>query len=96
MRKILLIMMLFLLPVRANAVQLTAPDVPESAADIMTDGTNFADGLQEILGNVLPQLRPDFAEAAKISLGVIAVVLMISLLLAALILGISIWFLFFS
>ena len=80
MRKILLIMMLFFLPVHANAVQLTAPDVPESAADIMTDGTNFADGLQEILGNVLPQLRPDFAEAAKISLGVIAVVLMISLL----------------
>ena len=80
MKKWLVILFLFLLPVRASAAQLIPPEVPDSAADIMTDGTNFSKGFQELLENILPQLRPDLAQAGRVSLGVVSAVLMISLL----------------
>ena len=80
MRSIVLLMLLFILPVHASGVELVAPEVPESAADILTDGSNFTDGLQQLLENTLPKLRPDLEEAAKVSLAVVAAVLVISLL----------------
>ena len=80
MRISFLIILIFLLPVPVNATELIPPEVPESASEIMTESSGFSEGLKQILENTLPLLRPDLAEAAKISLGVIAAVLMISLL----------------
>ena len=80
MRIILLFFLLLILPLNADAAELIVPEVPESAAEIMTEGTSFADGLRGLLENTLPLLRPDLAEAARISMAVAAAVLMISLL----------------
>ena len=82
MKACILVLMLFLLPIRAEAAEFIAPSVPEAAEEWMADTGNFGEGLLQLLEKVLPRLRPDLAEAARISLGVICALLMISLLQA--------------
>ena len=80
MRIVFLLVLMCFLPVSAQGAELIAPEVPESAAGIMTQSSDFGEGLRQILENVLPQLRPDLVEASKVSMGILAAVLMISLL----------------
>lgn len=82
MRKLIfVILILFALAVPASAAEITAPEVPKSGSEMMPENTeSFGDGLWELLQNALLQLRPDLQEAAKVSLGVIAAVMMVSLL----------------
>lgn len=61
-------------------LQLTAPLVPKSGADLMPDQTeNFGQALWLIVWQGLEALRPDLSEAASISLGLVAVILLISI-----------------
>lgn len=69
------ILILFFLALPAHAAEFTAPAVPESGSDLMPDKTGFGEGLLQMLGNVLPLIRPDLAQAAKtvLVLAVIAI-----------------------
>ena len=82
MRKLLiLILLLPVLIMPAKALEITAPEVPESAAQYMPRDTgDFAAGIWELLGNVLGAVRPELKEACKVCLGLMGTVLLISLL----------------
>lgn len=61
--------------------QLTAPQVPQSGADLMPGNSDsFGDGLWELIRNALKGMNPDLTEAAGVCLGILAVVLLISIL----------------
>lgn len=81
--KILLVLFLLtghlILPVSAS--EINAPEVPHSGAELIpADTDSFDNGLKEILYNAIAKLRPDVKEAAKVSLSVIAAVMMVSIL----------------
>ena len=79
---ILLIPLLILLALapRAGAVEITAPTVPDSGAELMPeDTTSFGQGVWEICKSAIAALRPDLAEAAKISVCAIGAVLLLSM-----------------
>ena len=78
---ILAVALIFALAIPASAVEFTAPQVPEGGAELMPEDTgSFAAGLTELLRDAVWGLRPDLKEASKVSLGVIAAVMMVSLL----------------
>ena len=81
MRLVLVVVLIFSLAMPVSASDITAPPVPESGSDLMPeDGTSFGEGLWEICCRGFAKIRPDIAEAAKISLCVIAAVILLSVL----------------
>ncbi len=82
MRKILLLLsVVILLATPVSALEISAPEVPDSGADLMPAETGtFADGLREILKDAVARFRPDLAEAAKTCLGICAAVLLVSIM----------------
>lgn len=76
----ILAVLILILPMSVHGTELIAPEAPDSAQGLMPESNSFGEGLQQILRNVIPMLRPDLAEAGKVSLAVIAAVLMISVL----------------
>lgn len=83
MRLMLIILLILSLAMPVSAADITAPTVPESGRDLMPqDGTSFGDGLWQICCRGLAKIRPDIAEGAKISLCIIAAVVMLSILSA--------------
>lgn len=83
--KILVPMLLFLLilslAVPASALEITAPQVPKSGAELMPENTDsFADALIELLRSAILHVRPDLREAFQVSLSVIAAVMIVCLL----------------
>lgn len=80
-RLILVIVFLFALAVPASASELTAPTVPEAGAAVMPEETSsFGEGLAQLLRAALLGIRPDLREASRVSLGVIAAVMLVSIL----------------
>lgn len=78
---ILMLILIFSLALPANALEITAPQVPESAVSQMPENTDsFGDALLEMLQSALLGLRPDLKEATKVSFSIIAAVMMVSLL----------------
>lgn len=70
-----------LLAVPVAAVDLTAPEVPESGRALMpSDTETFGEGLLEVLRDALGYFQPDLKEAAGICFGVIAAVMVVSIL----------------
>lgn len=80
MRIVFLLILLCFIPICAQGAELIAPEVPESGADIMTNSGDFGEDLRQLFENVLPQLRPDLVEASKVSMGIVAAVLLIAML----------------
>lgn len=82
MRKwVIAFVLLFLTVIPVSAAELTAPEVPSAGAEYMPEDTaSFGEGLTELIRKVIPALRPDLAEACRISMAVIAAVLMVSVL----------------
>ena len=82
MRKLLITLVLLpMLILPARAMDITAPEAPDSAAQHMPEDTgDFASGIWELIGNVLGAVRPDLREASRICLGLMGTVLLISLL----------------
>lgn len=82
MRKLIfafLFCFLFITPVQA--LELTAPTVPEAGRDYMPkDTTDFAAGFWELFGKALGAVRPDLKEASRVCLALMASVLLISIL----------------
>ena len=81
MRLLMIFVLIFALAMPVSASDITAPPVPESGSDLMPeDGTSFGDGLWQIFCRGFAKIRPDIAEAAKISLCVICSVVLLSIL----------------
>lgn len=73
-----------LLPLAASpvsALDITAPTVPESASRFMpTSQDSLGLGIMEVVRDALMYLRPDLKEAAGVCLGILASVLIVSIL----------------
>lgn len=66
---------------RAYAMEITAPEVPESGRQLMPENTtSFGQGVLEILRSATAALRPDIVEATRICVSTVASVLLLSLL----------------
>ena len=78
---ILLLFLVFALAPKGYAMEFTAPEVPKAAEDRMPENTtSFSDGFWELVQSSLLALRPDIKEACAASLGVIAAVMLVSML----------------
>lgn len=65
----------------ASALEIEAPEVPQSGAEWMPEDTSsFADALVDLLQKVILKIRPDLAEASKVSLTLLAAVMIVSVL----------------
>lgn len=84
MRKLILVLILLSLTVMpARALDITAPEVPESGREWMPDeADSFWEGLMMILRDGVRLIRPDLREASSLCMGIVAVILMLSLLQA--------------
>lgn len=81
MRLVMVLALILSLAVPVSAADITAPPVPESGSELMPEeGTSFGEGLWEILCRGVAKIRPDIAEAAKISVCIIAAVVLLSVL----------------
>ncbi len=76
---VLLLLISLAMPV--SAVEFTAPQVPEAGAEQMPENTDsFGSGFLELLRNVLMTLQPGLREGLRVSLSLVAAVMMVSLL----------------
>lgn len=76
-----MLFLVFSLAVPAAAMEIQAPQVPSGVADLMPENTeSFGDALVELAQNVLLHVRPDLSEACRVSVSVIAAVMLVSLL----------------
>lgn len=76
---IALVCILFAQPV--HAAEITAPTVPEHAAQFMpSEPENLGEGLLEVLRDALMYFQPDLKEAAAVCFGVLAIIMIMSLM----------------
>lgn len=82
MKRILLcFILIFFLVQPAQAMEFTAPEVPGSAKDYMPEETSdFGTALWELVANAIADVRPDIREAGQVCLGLLASVMLISVL----------------
>ena len=84
MKKVIwaLLILLCLAP-QASAAEITAPQIPQAAAERMPEHTDsFGEGLWELVRSTLFRLRPHLAEGCKSCLSVMAAVMLSSVLRA--------------
>ena len=80
-KMILLLLLTTLLTLPVSALELTAPSVPESGAELMpVDRNTFGEDLWYIVKKGIAAVEPELAEAAANCTGIIAVVMLISVL----------------
>ena len=81
MKFILAIFVIILLITPASALDITAPTVPEEAADFMPqDGIDFPQGLWELAQQALTAIVPHLKEAGLICGKILVIILLISIL----------------
>lgn len=82
MKKLILVVLLLIgLTIPANALEITAPTVPDSAQELMpVDTESFGEGLWYVFKSAVQALQPDIADACGSCLMVIAAVMLTSLL----------------
>lgn len=81
MRLLVLILCLSLFTVPVSALEIEAPPVPDSGRDWMPENTSsFSEGLLELTQKAAAVICPDLKEASRVSLGILASVLMVSVL----------------
>lgn len=64
----------------AGASEITPPPVPEAGERLMPEAESFGEGLAQILEDIIPLIRPDLKEASKVCIGIIATVLLASII----------------
>ncbi len=80
-RFIIALLILTVITIPVSAMDFSAPAPPESVEDLMPVETEtFAQGLLKILRGALSDLSPDIAEAVRVCISLIALVMLISLL----------------
>lgn len=76
-----IILLVFSLAVPTAALEIEAPEVPQSGREFMPENTDsFPDALWQLLQNAIHHIRPDLADASQVSITIIAAVMAISLL----------------
>lgn len=76
-----LLCLLLVLPIPAASLEISPPEVPPFAVSKMPENTEFfADALGELIQRSMLYLRPDLAEACRISVSVVTAVLFLTLL----------------
>lgn len=76
-----IILILFLIPFPVRAIDIQAPQVPESGTAFMPNETqSFADGLWSIIKDAAAALKPAITEAARICSSVIAAVILCAII----------------
>lgn len=82
MRKVIVLCVMVLsLAVPVQAVEFTAPEAPEEAQRYMpSESSSFGEDLWYVIKEAAGDLQPSIVEAAGICLGIIAVVLLVSIL----------------
>ncbi len=82
MRRFLIFLFLAAMLIQpVSALEITAPTVPESGSQNMPMNTdNFGEGFSQLIRHGLRLLRPDLAEAARVSISIIAAVMLVSIL----------------
>ena len=79
MRIMILFLCICLCPVPAAALEIEAPQIPsEYSGRMPSDTEDLAGGLLEIISDTIQTLRPDLHEAVRISVGILAAVLVVS------------------
>lgn len=82
MRKLILVLAFLLataMPV--SALEIEAPEVPDAGSDMMPEETtSFADAFWDLLQKAAEKVYPDLKEASKVSIAVIAAVMLVSVL----------------
>lgn len=80
MKKLIFVLLIiFAVAVPANAMEFTAPEVPDSGSKILTEEPEtFAQGLWKVISEGVKLVQPALAEAAGVCLSLIAVVLLLS------------------
>lgn len=76
----MLILLIAMLITTANARDFTAPEVFDSGKNLMPEADTFGEGLWMILQDLFPLIRPDLFEASRVSLALIASVMLTSML----------------
>lgn len=78
---ILLIFIALLLPVTAAATDITAPEIPDSAEELMPyEPSDFAEGFWYVIGKALEFAVPSLFDSIKLCLCILAVVMLIGLI----------------
>ena len=78
MKLLAILLCLLILALPASALEVEAPTVPEMGKQWMPHNTqSLAEGLLELVQKGILSLRPDLKEASRVSLGILAAVLMI-------------------
>lgn len=80
MRKVIfLLFIFFLLAVPVSAIELEAPQVPQSGQDLMPyDTESFAEGAWSIISSAISRLRPDLADALRTGAGLVGICVLLS------------------
>ena len=73
----MVVLLLWLVVMPANAVQYTAPAVPDSAKSMMPDTQSFGEGLLQLIQQALAKINPEFHKALKIAASSVAAVVLI-------------------
>ena len=77
----ILSVLLMIVTIPVSALDLEAPKVPEEASAFMpSEPDNLAEAVLEMIRDGILYCRPDLKEAARISVGIIAVVMLLSAL----------------
>ena len=83
MKAVFVFLLIFSMAVPVSAAQLTAPEVPPSAAEFMPEQPDtFAEGLLYVLKKAITYIEPSLADASGICCSLIAIALLVSLLSA--------------
>jgi len=80
-RIIFAFLMLVLLAVPASALEFTAPEAPDDVTDLLpVEKESFGEGLWKVVTSAIGALQPNLADAARVCLSVVAVVVLTSVL----------------
>lgn len=81
MRLLFLILCLCMVASPVSALEIAAPEVPDAAKDWMPEKTDsITQALPDLLRKAVSAIRPDLQEASRVSLGILAAVLLVSIL----------------
>lgn len=80
-RIIPIILFVFFVATPVSAMEFTAPEVPEEAQEYVPEDTeSFGEGVWYVIKSAVSALQPSIAEASRVCLSLIAVIILVSLL----------------
>lgn len=81
MRLLFLMICVSLLPQQARGLEIQAPSIPSEYRQQMPENTDsLEDGLHELIQKAVEAIKPDLREASRISMGILAAVLLVTIL----------------